>query len=165
MPARGDRAELLRRRHRPGPCDTAAPAVLISGDDVNAVTAAGVFGNLRKLRDALRPTTRPASPPPPRDLKADYDRVVQRPRRDRRAVQELETAAEPPRRPEHGDQVRCSRTSKDTDFTRGDHAVPDAADGAAGEHADDGESAEPVAAGFPRASGTARCSCKRASRL
>lgn len=64
---------------------------VITGNDVNAVTADGVFSNLSKLVNALTNNDQKAITAAAEGLKADYDRVVQIRGETGARVQEMET--------------------------------------------------------------------------
>ncbi|MBC8108037.1 MAG: hypothetical protein H7Z14_15725 [Anaerolineae bacterium] len=71
-----------------------ASGTVITGNDVNGVTAVGVFSNLSKLVNALTNNDQQAITAAAEGLKADYDRIVQIRGETGARVQEMETRQE-----------------------------------------------------------------------
>jgi len=70
--------------------DVAAAGVTLAGRDTNAIEAAGVFANLKKLQTALQTSDQNGITAAAEGLKADYDRIVRSRGEVGARVQELE---------------------------------------------------------------------------
>ena len=111
---------------------------MLTGEDVNGIEPGGVFAHLAQLRDALLSGDAVADHPVrPSGSRTDRDRMVSLRAHVGGLVQDLTNRQERTEDQNTANQSLLSQ-AQGRGLRRGDHAVPGAADGAAGQPDDAG---------------------------